>query len=211
MLKPVSLPLRQVLQKARAPVEYAYFPISGVASAVAVMEDGSSIEVGTIGNEGVVGPASYLGLPSSPNEVFMQVAGEGLRVEADTLVREVGRGGRLRETLVRYHAYSLFEMSQSVACNGLHSVYQRCCRWLLITHDRLPSNDLPLTHEFLATMLGVRRASVTLVLQPVQDHGFIRGGRGAITVVDRNGLEVAACECYQKARDEYDRLLGKNG
>lgn len=175
------------------------------------MEDGSSIEVGTIGNEGVVGPASYLGLPSSPNEVFMQVAGEGLRVEADTLVREVGRGGRLRETLVRYHAYSLFEMSQSVACNGLHSVYQRCCRWLLITHDRLPSNDLPLTHEFLATMLGVRRASVTLVLQPVQDHGFIRGGRGAITVVDRNGLEVAACECYQKARDEYDRLLGKNG
>jgi len=211
LLKPVSLPLRQVLQKARAPVEYAYFPISGVASAVAVMEDGSSIEVGTIGNEGVVGPASYLGLPSSPNEVFMQVAGEGLRVEADTLVREVGRGGRLRETLVRYHAYSLFEMSQSVACNGLHSVYQRCCRWLLITHDRLPSNDLPLTHEFLATMLGVRRASVTLVLQPVQDHGFIRGGRGAITVVDRNGLEVAACECYQKARDEYDRLLGKNG
>jgi CRP-like cAMP-binding protein len=208
LLKPVSLPLRKVLQKAHQPAEYAYFPTRGVASAVNLMEDGSAIEVGTVGSEGVVGPAAYLRLPASPNEVFMQVAGEGLRLDAAALAREASCDGAIRDVLTRYHASFLFQVSQSVACNGLHAVGPRCCRWLLTTHDRVAGDELPLTHEFLAMMLGVRRASVTLVLQPLQEHGLIRGTRGVIRVVDRRGLEVAACECYQKVRDEYDRLLG---
>jgi CRP-like cAMP-binding protein len=208
LLKPVTLPLKKVLQKVQAPADYAYFPTSGMASAVALMEGGAAIEVGTCGSEGVVGPAAYLGLPASPNEVFMQVAGEGLRVEAAALAKAASGNGPLRDVLARYHAYFLFQVSQSVACNGLHSVAQRCCRWLLITRDRVAGDDLPLTHEFLAYMLGVRRASVTLVLQPLQERGLINGTRGVITVLDRRGLEVAACECYRKVRDEYDRLLG---
>jgi CRP-like cAMP-binding protein len=208
LLKPVTLPVKKVLQKVQAPADYAYFPTSGMASAVTLMEGGAAIEVGTCGREGVIGPAAYLGLPAAPNEVFMQVAGEGLRVEAAALAKAASCDGALRDVLNRYHAFFLFQVSQSVACNGLHSVSQRCCRWLLITRDRVGGDDLPLTHEFMAMMLGVRRASVTLVLQPIQEAGLIRGTRGVITVLDRRGLEVAACECYRKVRDEYDRLLG---
>jgi CRP-like cAMP-binding protein len=206
-LKPVSLPVKKVLQKAQEPAEYAYFPTRGVASAVTLMESGAAIEVGTVGREGVVSAAAYLGLPSSPNEVFMQVAGEGLQVEAAALAQAASCDGALRDVLARYHACFLFQVSQSVACNGLHAIGPRCCRWLLNTRDRLDGDNLPVTHEFLAIMLGVRRASVTLVLQPLQEQGLIRNGRGVITVVDRRGLEVAACECYQKCRDEYARLL----
>src|SRR5215218_8741543 len=198
LLKPVSLPVKKVLQKAHEPADYAYFPTRGVASAVTLMEGGAAIEVGTIGSEGVVGPAAYLGLPASPNEVFMQVGGEGLRMDAAALTKETSCDGPLRDVLARYHAFFLFQVSQSVACNGLHAVGPRCCRWLLMTPDRVGGDDLPLTHEFLAMMLGVRRASVTLVLQPLQEAGLIRTGRGAITVADRRGLEVAACECYPK-------------
>jgi CRP-like cAMP-binding protein len=208
LLEPVPLKFKQVLHKVREPADYAYFPISGMASAVAQLEGGAAIEVGTTGSEGVVGPATYLGLPSAPNEVFMQVSGEGLRMEAGALIKAASRDGPLRDVLTRYHAYFLYSVSQSVACNGLHTVGPRCCRWLLITHDRVGGDELPLTHEFLATMLGVRRASVTLVLQPLQESGLIRGGRGKITVLDRRGLEVAACECYQRVQHEYTRLLG---
>lgn len=208
LLEPVPLKFKQVLHKVQEPADYAYFPTSGMASAVALLECGAAIEVGTTGNEGVVGPATYLGLPSAPNEVFMQVAGEGLRMEAGALVKAASRDGPLRDVLTRYHAYVLYSVSQSVACNGLHTVGPRCCRWLLMTQDRVGGDELPLTHEFLAMMLVVRRASVTLVLQPLQESGLIRCERGTIAVLDRRGLEVAACECYQRVQDEYTRLLG---
>ena len=137
----------------------------------------------------------------------MQIGGEGLRMEAAVLAKAASCDGALRDVLNRYHAFFLFQVSQSVACNGLHAVGPRCCRWLLTTQDRVGADEVPLTHEFLAMMLGVRRASVTLVLQPLQERGLINGRRGVISVLDRRGLEVEACECYQKIRDEYERLM----
>jgi CRP-like cAMP-binding protein len=144
-----------------------------------------------------------------PVETIVQVAGDALRVDSAVLARACEPDGPIRQILFRYYAYFMFQVSQSAACNGLHPVHQRCCRWLLITQDRVGSDELPLTHEFLGTMLGVRRVSVTLVIRPLQEKGLIRTGRGRITILDRNGLEGEACECYRLVRDEYDRLLGR--
>jgi CRP-like cAMP-binding protein len=207
-LKPVDLPFDKVLYKARKPIDYVYFPTRGVLSALTMFENGDAIEVGTVGNEGMVGSTACLGLPTSPHQVVVQVGGAGLRMEAAVLVGIARSDGATRDLFIRYHAAFLAQVSQSVACNGRHSVSQRCCRWLLMTHDRVGSNEVPLTHEYLAIMLGVRRASVSLVLQPLQERGLIRSVRGNITILNRTDLEVASCECYQTCRDEYERLLG---
>jgi CRP-like cAMP-binding protein len=207
-LHAVQFDFRQVLYEARSPIDYAYFPVRGTASALTVMDDGSSIEVATVGNEGMVGLTVFLGEGSSPNKVIIQVAGDGLRVKADVLKMEAGRDGPLRDVLLRYHNAYLTQVSYSVACNGLHVVQQRCCRWLLMTQDRVDNDRLPLTHEFLAIMLGVRRPTVTEVLRPLQDRKLIQIGRGLIRVVDREGLEAISCECYQRVREEFTRLLG---
>lgn len=207
-LTPVELAFKQLLYKARKPIEYVYFPTAGVASAVTYVQDGGAIEVATIGDEGMVGLSALMGPANSPTEVFVQVQGQGLRMPAAVLRHEAGPGSPLHEVLVKYlHAY-LFQLSQAVACNGLHNVRERCCRWLLITHDRVHTNELPLTHEFLGIMLGVRRASVTDVLTPLQEEGLIRSRRGTITVLDRQRLEAGSCECYRLVADEYTRLLG---
>jgi CRP-like cAMP-binding protein len=206
-LKPVTLESGQVLHKARAPVEYVYFPTRCVTSFLTVMEDGAAIEVGTVGPEGVVGVTAALGAPRSSHQVIVQVPGEGLRMGADVLAAEAARDGALRRLLTLYQAAFLSQVLQSVACNGLHPIGRRCCRWLLITHDRVGSDELPLTHEFLGMMLGVRRASVTGALGPLRDKGLIRYARGVITVLDRKGLEAAACECYRAVADEFDRLF----
>jgi CRP-like cAMP-binding protein len=171
------------------------------------MGNGAAIEVGNIGREGLAGVSAALGVLTTPHKHLVQAEGAALRMDAVALARECEKDGPLRRVLVRYHTYFLFQVSQAGACNGIHSVHQRCCRWLLMSHDRIGSDDLPLTHEFLATMLGVRRVSVTLVLHPLQELGLIRTARGRITVRDRKGLEVATCECYQLVRDEYDRLM----
>jgi CRP-like cAMP-binding protein len=210
-LRPVPLKLDQVLHKARTPISHVYFPTGGVTSALTVLEDGAAIEVATVGNEGVVGSTAFLGAASSPHKVIVQVAGDGLRMDARVLAAEARSDGPLWDLLVRYHTAFLAQVSQSVACNGLHAVGQRCCRWLLMTHDRVGTDAFHLTHEHLAMMLGVRRQSVSLVLQPLQDRGLIAYRRGAITVRDRKGLEVAVCECYQLVRDEFARLLGDSG
>src|SRR5438552_6547730 len=145
---------------------------------------------------------------TSPNEVFMQVAGDGLRMPAAALRKVASPEGPLYRLLIQYLCAYLVQVSQAVACNGLHNVRQRCCRWLLMTHDRVHVDEMPLTHEFLSMMLGVRRASVTEVLQPLHDEGLINNGRGKIVVQDRKGMEAASCECYKIVNDEYDRLLG---
>jgi CRP-like cAMP-binding protein len=207
LLKAVELESDHVLHKARTPFVYAYFPTRAVSSYLRVMEDGSAIEIGTVGNEGMVGVSGALGAPESPYQIIIQVAGEALRVEVKALAAEVDRSAPLRRLLVTYQAAFHTQVSQSVACNGLHPINQRCCRWLLMTHDRVGAEVLPLTHEYLAMMLGVRRASVTEVLGPLRDRGLISYSRGSITVVDRKGLEAAACECYQAVIDEYDRLF----
>jgi CRP-like cAMP-binding protein len=207
-LRAVPLKFNQVLAQARQAIDYVYCPTSGVVSPLIVMEGGAGIEVVNIGREVMAGASAILGVLESPHQNLVQVAGSALRMDAQVLARECEQDGPLRRLLFRYHAYFLFQVSQSVACNGLHAAGPRCCRWLLMTHDRVDGDVLTLTHEFLALMLGVRRVSVTLVLQPLQEQGLIRIGHGRITVLDRRGLEVAACECYQAVRDEYARLIG---
>lgn len=206
-LTPVHLESDQVLHKPRTPFVYAYFPTRAVSSYLRIMESGSTIEVGTVGNEGMIGVSGALGAPESPHQVIAQVAGEALRIEAKALAEETARSEPLRRLLVTYQAAFYAQVSQSVACNGLHPIGKRCCRWLLMTHDRVGADALPLTHEYLGFMLGVRRASVTEVLGPLRDQGLIQYSRGSITLLDRKGLEAAACECYQAVNDEYDRLF----
>jgi CRP-like cAMP-binding protein len=208
VLKPIDLPHRMMLYKAAAPIDYVYFPLCGVASAVAYVGDGAAIEVATVGNEGMLGVPSLFGPASSPNETYIQISGHGLRMPSAMLREHASPSSPLFAILTKYLTAYLYQISQAVACNGVHSVRQRCSRWLLMTHDRVHSDDLRLTHEFLGVMLGVRRASVSEVLQPFQERALIRSERGLITILDRKGLEAEACECYRLVADEYERLLG---
>jgi CRP-like cAMP-binding protein len=166
------------------------------------------IEVATIGREGAAGLPLFVDAETSPNRVFCQVPGAALRIESGYLNKLAQHEGPLRKLLFQYHAAFTFQISQSVACNGLHDVSERCCRWLLMTHDRVDGDEINLTHEFLAAMLGVRRPSVTQTLQTLKERGLLDYGRGRITVVNRQGLEDGSCECYESVRAEYARLLG---
>jgi CRP-like cAMP-binding protein len=207
-LKAVSLPVKQILYKARSPIDYVYFPTSGIVSAMTIMGDGRAIEVATIGNEGMVGITAFIGGVTSPNEFMVQVSGNGFRMRAEVFKEEADRRGPLHRLLVLYNTAFQMQVSYSVACNGLHKIEQRCCRWLLMTADRVGSDVLPLTHEFLSIMLGVRRPSVTEVLHPLQNRGLIHNGRGTIKIVDRPAVEGMACECYAAVKDEFVRLFG---
>jgi CRP-like cAMP-binding protein len=208
-LEAVSWESDQVLYEARSPIDHVYFPNRGAASALTVMEDGGAIEVATIGNEGMVGMLLAIGAESSPNKVIVQVAGAALRMKAKVFKEEARRDGPFQRLVYLYHSAFLTQVSYSVACNGLHPVRQRCCRWLLMTHDRAQGDSrIPITHEFLAFMLGVRRSTVTDILQPLQEEGLIRNARGEIIILDRSRMEAACCECYRQVNEEYDRILG---
>lgn len=202
--------LKQQLLARGQEIDAVYFPVDAVVSVLTAMEDSSGAEIATIGNEGMVGSPLFLGSSSMPAREFaqVQVPGTVLRLDAEVLRREVAAEGPLRDLVQRYVQALFSQISQQVACNGLHSLEERCSRWLLSTHDRVRVNSFPMTHEFLSQMLGVRRASVTLVAGALQQAGLIRYGRGEVTVRDREGLEETACECYQVIRDEFDRLLG---
>lgn len=206
-LVPVEFKFKQFLYRAGEVIEHVYFPTKGIASAVAYAGD-AAIEVATVGDEGMVGVTALLGEAPSPNDVYVQLAGGGLRMSAAALWHDGGAGSPLYGVLARYMSAYQIQVSQSVACNGLHDLRQRCCRWLLTTQDRVHADELALTHEFLAVMLAVRRASVSEVLAPLQDEGLIRYHRGAITILDRAGLEANSCECYRIVADAYVRLLG---
>jgi CRP-like cAMP-binding protein len=206
-LQRVELTQGQVLYEARSTIEQIYFPLNCVLSAVAVMRGGDAIEVATVGNEGMSGLPAIAVVATSPNRVFAQVAGDALRGDAVVFNRECKQLPKLAETMTSYQQAFLFQVSQSVACNGLHAIASRCCRWLLMTHDRVEGDDLALTHEFLSYMLGCRRSGVTEILQSLRQQGLISYDKGTITVLDRKHLEAAACECYQDIRDEYARLL----
>src|SRR5262249_51329374 len=164
----------------RSPIDYAYFPSEGVISQLTVMKDGARIELATIGNEGMVGLPICFGVDSPIARLVVQVGGRALRIRAGVLIEETSRDNPLRRLLLRYNVAFLTQVSQSVACNGLHTVSQRCCRWLLMSHDRVQSDEFPLTHEFLAQMLGVQRSSVSEVLQPLQEEGLLRYRRGRV-------------------------------
>lgn len=207
-LRPVDLPLKRVLYEANVPISAVYFPLSGVVSLVSSMQQGAIVEIATVGNEGLIGVPVLLGATSAPISAFVQVPGEGLCMDADAFRAMLQQDGRLRDLLGRYTQGLFTQIAQSAACNRLHPVEERCARWLLMTHDRVAGDQFLLTQEFLGQMLGARRQAVSAVASILQRADYIRYVRGVITVVDRAGLEAAACECYRIIRDEYDRLLG---
>lgn len=207
-LEPVSLGLKDVLIESDGPIGHVWFPVDSVCSVVATMADGQQVEVGTIGNEGMVGLPVFLGRNSVPLSTFCQVPGEAVKMRSEALRTEVKPGDKLHNLLQRFTEATFIFASQSSACNRLHSVEQRASRWLLHTHDRLGSDEFLLTQEFLAQMLGVRRASVSKVASELQREGLVSYSRGKVTVTDRTGLEGKSCECYAIIREEFDRLPG---
>jgi CRP-like cAMP-binding protein len=207
-LSPVVLEYRKSLYEASRPIEHVYFPIDGVASLVITTSDGHGAEVGTIGSEGFVGLPICLGDHEAPSSAYVQVPGTGLCMEAHRFRGEFERIPTLNVVMLRYAHAFLNEVAQSAACAHLHRVEQRCCRWLLMTRDRMPLGDFLLTHEFLGMMLGVRRTTVTDVMGVLQKAGLIRYRRGHVTILDHEGLRHRACECYDISRLEFDRLLG---
>jgi CRP-like cAMP-binding protein len=208
-LEEVSLSFKQKIYEQGESIKYALFPESGVISLVKLLDDGNIVEIGTIGNEGMVGLPVVLGDGRAPLRAFCQVPGRALRIRADALIAERRRGGHFAELLLRYANATLAMLAQGVACNRAHSVEERMCRWLLMTHDRVGADNFPLTQEFLAQMLGVRRPTVNIAGTSLQRAGLIRYSRGRITVVDREGLEEASCECYAHMREEIARSLGR--
>ena len=207
-LERIEIARDHMIYEARAPIKYVYFPTSGVLSALTVMPDGNCIEVGNVGSEGAAGVIAFLGKAWSPNRVIGQISGESWRISEKDLQKAAEAEPTLRTLLLRYHSAYLAQVSQSVACNGLHSIAQRCSRWLLMTHDRVGSDEFGLTHDFLSMMLGVRRPSVTQTLQTLKGEGLLDYSWGSIKVLDRKGLEAKCCECYRLAEEEYQRLLG---
>ncbi len=208
-LEPVLFEYRQSLYEANQDITFAYFPIEGVASLVSTMESGSAAEIGTIGNEGIVGLPIILCDHRTPTSAYIQVPGTGLRLPADFLRKELEVNNRMRTVMLHY-AHAFFnQVAQSAACAHFHSIEQRCCRWLLMTHDRVQSDQFLLTQEFLGMMLGARRTSVTEAAGKLRRQKLIEYTRGRVTILNRSGLEQLACECYLVNRKEMDRLLGQ--
>lgn len=208
-LTPVDLALGEVLAPAGVPFIAVYFPTSAVASVISRMKDGSAAEVGTVGNEGAVGVSVLLDASPSPYETVAQIPGTALVVDAGIMLEGMRDRVALRQLMHRYVHEYLTQVAQTAACNRLHGIEQRCARWLLMTHDRVgEAEQFPLTQAYLAIMLGVRRAGVTVAAGALQEAGLITYHRGGIRVVDRAGLEDAACECYGLVRRHFDRLIG---
>jgi CRP-like cAMP-binding protein len=210
----MPLKFKQMLQKQGEKVTAVYFPGSGVCSIVNVMRDGRMVEVATVGNEGMVGITAFLGGDLPPGETFVQVPvpdGETQVMSVAAFQEENDRRGPFHDLMNRYAQALTAMIMQSTACNGLHSVEERCARWLLMTHDRVGADEFQLTQEFLAIMLGVRRPSVTIVMGALQKAGVIRYGSRITRVVDRKGLEAMSCECYAAVKAHFTRLLPQRG
>ncbi len=207
-LQLVSFALGGVVYESSEEMDRFYFPTTCIVSLLYTMADGATAEMGLVGNDGVVGIALFMGGNTVPNRAVVQVAGDAFSVPAPVLLEEFRRGGPCQLLLLRYTQALITQVSQTAVCNRLHSVEQRLCRWLLLTHDRVRSAQLLLTQEFIANMLGGRRKSVTRASSHLQKAGLIRYVRGHITVLDRQGLEAASCECYQVVKTEFDRLFG---
>lgn len=207
-LEALDMEVRHSVFEADQPYEYVYFPFSAVVSVHTRMREGVAVEIATIGREGMVGLEIFLRGEHTPASAFCQIAGRAARMRAGTFREAVRDSAPLNDLLLRYTQTMLTYVSQSAACNRAHSIDERCARWLLMTHDRVPGDRFDLTQEFLAEMLGVRRPSVSVAASILQRAGFIRYSRGRVEVVDRAGLESAACECYGVIAREYERLIG---
>lgn len=209
-LEPVSLSSGEVLCHPDQPIAHVYFPNRGTVSLVSTFEDGGSVEIGMVGNEGMFGVSVFLGSISTPLEAVVQLPGNGLRMRTNVLKQEFQKGGQLQDLLLRYTQAFITQIAQTAACNRAHPIDGRLARWLLMCHDRSQSDDLVLTHDFIATMLGTRRAGVTEAAGQLQHAGLIRYHRGHISVLNRQGLEAASCECYPLVKKEFARLLSEN-
>jgi len=207
-LERLPLDYKQSLYRADKPVDFVYFIEAGVGSLVNTMANGQAAEVGTIGNEGIVGLPIVLGDDQAPTAVYVQVPGSGLRMKASLFKRELARSPTMQVVMLRY-VHALFnQVAQSAACNHFHSLEQRCCRWLLMTRDRMDSDKFLLTQEFLAMMLGVQRPGVSIAAGGLQRAGLITYSRGNVAILDGVGLKKRSCECYGVSKREFDRLLG---
>lgn len=207
-LTTVPLKFKQVLHKAGGKIDAVYFPGGGVCSITNVMSDGRMVEVATIGNEGMVGITAFFGGEVSLGDAFVQVPnGDGQSMPVDAFKRELDRPGPFYDLIGCYGQALQALIMQSAACFSMHTVEERCCRWILMTHDRVEGDDFQLTHEFLGYMIGARRPTVTMVLGTLEKAGVIQNGTKKITIVNRKGLEGMSCECYQVVKSTFDRLL----
>jgi len=207
-LQPVSFSLGEVVYEFGGQLDYVFFPTNSIVSLLYTMANGSSAEMGLTGNDGVVGIALFMGGGTMPNRAVVQSAGSALKMKAKVLQDEFARGGKFQLLLLRYTQALITQISQTAVCNRLHSVEQQLCRWLLLSHDRVQADELIMTQELIADMLGVRREGVTVAAGRLQDAGAIGYVRGHIKIVDRKKLEETVCECYRVVKDEFDRLLG---
>jgi CRP-like cAMP-binding protein len=206
----VHMPLGEVLYESGATLTHVYFPTTAIVSLLYVMENGASAEIAVVGNEGIVGVSLFMGGGSTPSRGLVQSAGDGYRLRAQLMQDEFNKAGTALHLLLRYTQALITQMAQTAVCNRHHRLEQQLCRWLLLSLDRLQGNELIMTQELIANMLGVRREGVTESANKLQHHGLIRYVRGHITVIDRQGLEKRSCECYAVVKKEYDRLLPNN-
>jgi CRP-like cAMP-binding protein len=211
LLELIPMPLGKVLYESGDVLRHVYFPLDSIVSLLYVMEDGASAEISVVGNEGLIGVALFMGGETTPSRAIVQSAGYAYRLIGQQLKDEFHRNGELQQQLLRYTQALLTQMAQTAVCNRHHSVDQQLCRWLLLSLDRLPTNQLAMTQELIANMLGVRREGVTEAAGKLQKLGVIRYARGRITVLDRPRLERLCCECYAVVKKETDRLLPSLG
>ena len=206
-LQSVDMPLGQVLYESGRTLSHVYFPTTAIVSLLYVLEDGASAEIAVVGNEGLVGISLFMGGESTPSRAVVQSAGKGFRLKSQIMKEEFSRSGPVMHLLLRYTQALITQMAQTAVCNRHHTLDKQLCRWLLLSLDRLQGNDLVMTQELIANMLGVRREGVTEAALKLQAAGLIRYTRGHISVLDRAGLEQRTCECYAVVKKEYDRLL----
>ena len=206
-LELIPMPLGDVLYESGSRMRYVYFPTTSIISLLYVMEDGASAEIAIVGNEGILGISLFMGGNTTPSRALVQSAGHSFRLRAELIKDEFERYGPTMHLLLRYTQALITQMAQTAVCNRHHSVDQQLCRWLLLSLDRLASNEISMTQELIANMLGVRREGVTEAAGKLQSVGLINYRRGRITVLDRPGLEARSCECYQVVKTEFDRLL----
>jgi CRP-like cAMP-binding protein len=208
-LESIEMPLSQVVYEPGAILSHVYFPTTAIVSLLYVMENGAAAEIAVVGNEGIVGISQFMGGKSTPSRAVVQSAGQSLRLNAEILEREFNRAGPVLHLLLRYTQALITQMAQTAVCNRHHTLDQQLCRWLLLSLDRLQGDELAMTQELIANMLGVRREGVSEAALKLQSAGLIKYARGHIKILDRAGLENRTCECYAVVKKEYERLLPK--
>ncbi len=208
-LQPVSLTLGEVLHESGEKMDYVYFPTTAIISLLYLMENGTTSEVGLVGNDGILGISLFMGGKTTTSRAVVQSSGNAVRMKVSELKGEFERNGRFHDLLLLYTQAFMTQISQTAVCNRLHSVEEQLCRWLLMSHDRLNSDKLIMTHDLISNMLGVRREGITLAAQKLVAKKLIANDRGTMWILDRHGLESTVCECYKAVNDEYNRLLGR--